>query len=203
MNPLRHCFAAALAAMSLAAPPGAAAHEGPHKEGSAPSIQSATRVKLVDAPLLTHEGKPLRLTDATLASRILVVDFVYTSCTTFCPVASALMDQVRTRLGARVGRDVQLLTITVDPVRDTPARLAEYGGRFGASPGWTWLTGRKPDVDAVLRGLGAYSRNFEDHPAVVLVGDPATGRWTRLNGLPDPELVVRRVELARADGARP
>ena len=171
----------------------ASGHEA-HQHASTPSVQSGARVRLADAGLITQEGKPFRFTDEAVAGRILVVDFVYTSCTTYCPVASALMNKVREQLGASVGREVLLLSISVDPRRDTPARLAAYAQKFGTSPGWIWLTGAKPSVDAVLKGMGAYTANFEDHPAVLLVGDPKQSRWSRLNGLPDPGLVQKEVE---------
>ena len=169
------------------------AHEA-HQHEATPSVKSGVRVRLADAVLITQEGKPFRFTDEAVAGRILVVDFVYTSCTTYCPVASALMNKVREQLGANVGRDVLLLSVSVDPRRDTPARLAAYAQKFGPAPGWIWLTGAQPAVTAVLKGMGTYTANFEDHPAVLLVGDPANGRWSRLNGLPDPSMVQKQVE---------
>lgn len=70
---------------------------------------------------------------------------------------------------------------------DTPARLREFAGRFDAGPGWTGLTGPTPQIDEVLRAFGAYAPNFENHPPLVWVGDPASGRWLRFYGFPGPE----------------
>ena len=71
-------------------------------------------------------------------------------------------------------------------MRDTPARLKEYAARYGAGPGWTWLTGPKPQVDEVLQVFGAYTPNFVEHPPLVMVGDAKTGKWIRFYGFPEP-----------------
>ena len=159
------------------------AHEG-HAVPSPASVQARVRAKLIDTPVVTHLGQRTTL-PALAGSRVVVIDFAYTSCTTFCPVVSAIMDRVGRLLDARAGSEVVLITITVDPVRDTPQRLAAYASRFAPGPEWHWVTGEKADIDAVLKGLGAYTSNPEDHPPFILAGHPASGRWTRLNGLPD------------------
>ena len=76
------------------------------------------------------------------------------------------------------------MSITVDPLRDTPQRLREYAARYEAREAGSGSPGPKPDVDSVLKGLGAYSARFEDHPAMVLVGDARGGPWTRFFGFP-------------------
>ncbi len=178
-----------VAALLSAAP--ALAHEM-HEHAPAGQSQAMVRVSVPDVTLDTQAGRRIRLPDL-VGDRIIVIDFVYTSCTTFCPVASSIMDRVRVRLDERLGRDVVLASITVDPLRDTPQRLAAYASRFTPSESWHWLTGEKRNVDAVLKGFGAYSPNFEDHPALVLVGHPRSGVWMRLNGLPDAELILKQI----------
>jgi protein SCO1 len=164
-----------------------------------PLTPHATELKLADARLIDQHGAARDFRNEVVGKKIVVIDFVYTSCTTVCPVMSALFAQVQVRLGARAGSDVTLVSMSVDPVRDTPARLKEYSARYEAGPGWTWLTGKKQAVDEVLKSLGAYTPNFEDHPALVLVGDGASGKWTRYYGFPDPEQIVAKVgELGSA-----
>ena len=89
----------------------------------------------------------------------------------------------------------------MDPGRDTPARLKAYAARHHAKPGWTWLTGGRGTVEQVLRGMGAYTPSFADHPPMVLVGDGAGG-WTRLNGFPSQAAIVAQVD-AYAAAVRP
>ena len=158
----------------------------------------ATSLRFKDLPLLDQDGQELRLVSDVIGDRIVVMNFVYTTCTTVCPVLSALFTQVQDRLGDHLGKDVLLVSMTVDPLRDTPDRLKAYAADRGAKPGWVWLTGVKPTVESVLDGLGAYSPNFEDHPAMVLVGDGRNGQWQRFFGFPSPDRIMEQVDTLLA-----
>ena len=137
-----------------------------------------------------------------MADRIVAIDFVYTSCTTICPVLSALFAQVQDELGPRLGKEVWLVSMSIDPTRDTPKRMSAEAEKFGAGPGWLWLTGPKNDVDRVLAGLDAYTPAFEDHASMILIGDAKRGVWRRLFGFVSPEDIVAVIdELAAARAA--
>jgi len=151
-------------------------------------------VELRDELLVNQHGDAVRFVTDVVGDQIVVMDFVYTTCTTVCPVLSAIFQQVQTGLSDRLGNDVSLISVSVDPVRDTPARLNDYATRLQAHPEWVWLTGEKTTVDEVLRGLGAYTPNFEDHPSIVLVGDPQTGTWKRFFGFPGPDKLLAAVD---------
>jgi len=174
-------------------------HHHPPPQQQAAEKPAAVQVKYADTALLDQSGKQVRLGSDVFGDKLVVIDFAYTSCTTVCPVLTALLAQVQTQLGERVGKEVQLVTITVDPARDTPARLTEYAAKHGVKPGWTWLTGPTGTVNDVLKGFGAYAPNFEDHPPLVLVGDARSGNWTRFFGFSDPKDIVAKVdELSHA-----
>ena len=159
----------------------------------------AASFDLREATLLTQDGVEVELVEDVIGDRIVVVDFIYTTCTTVCPVLSAVMLQVQGELGDRLGNEVLLVSISVDPLRDTPARLKDYAKKLRSGDGWLWLTGDRTAVDEVLRDFGAYTPNFEDHPAMVLVGDGATGEWSRFLGFPGSNHIVERVnEFAAA-----
>jgi protein SCO1 len=181
---------------------GAHEHFGEHAhhlhEPPAPVAEGATQVRLLDLPLITQHDKELRFASEAVGERVVVMGFVYTSCTTVCPIVSAVLAQLQERLGTRLGEEVALLTLSVDPTTDTPQRLAEYAERYGTRPGWLWLTGRKPMVDRVLQGLGAYTADYVNHPAMVLVGDARAGTWTRLYGFPDPDALLAHVDALLA-----
>jgi len=196
-------IAIAAAAMAAPAAPAVAqdgAHAGHaahvHHAAAAPAGAGA-KVMLSGAPLLDASGRRVRLASDVIAGKIAVVNFIYTNCTTVCPVTSATFELLQRRLGAALGRDVVLVSITVDPLRDTPKRLREYSSRYEAGAGWTWLTGDKRDVDQVLEGFGAYTPNFEDHPVMVLVGDAREGTWTRLFGFPGVDQIAARIDGLR------
>jgi len=192
-----HFIVAITACVIAAGAPGAARGHGEvHKhDAAAAAAPSAAKVVLRGDPLLDQTGKRVRLADDVIADRIAIVNFIYTTCTTVCPVASATFQQLQGKLGTALGKEVVLVSISVDPLRDTPERMHEYAARYQARAGWTWLTGAKPDVDAVLRGFGAYTPNYEDHPAMVLVGD--AGGWTRFLGFPSVDQLLGRVQALR------
>lgn len=143
--------------------------------------------------LVNQYGEDVDLDRDIIGDRIVVIDFVYTTCTTVCPVVSSIFSMVQDRLGDRMNREVALITITVDPSRDTPHRLLSYSKNFNPGDGWSWLTGDKKSVDKILTALGAYTPNFEDHPAMVLVGDEQSSEWYRLYGFPAPDAIEAKV----------
>ncbi|HLF10984.1 MAG TPA: SCO family protein [Gammaproteobacteria bacterium] len=212
MKPARtHLYIGALTAL-LCAPDAfvgpARADEDPHahhrpRAAVVDRLGGAVGIAIPDAELVTQNGAAVRLATDVVGDKIVVMDFVYTTCTTVCPVLSAIFSQVQTSLAERLGQDVAIVSISVDPARDTPAALRDYSARHGAREGWTWLTGAKPVVDKVLQQLGAYTPNFEDHPSMVLVGDGRTGQWVRFLGFPGAEQIMDKIDefsAARADG---
>jgi protein SCO1/2 len=155
-------------------------------------------IDLRDVVLLNQHGDEVEFIGDVIGDRIVVMDFVYTTCTTVCPVLTALFTQVQTQLGDDLGREVVMVSMTVDATRDTPARLKAYAAKHRVQEGWTWLTGPKPTMDDVLTGLGAFSASFEDHPAMVIVGDGRTGEWKRMFGFPNPDRIMSVVNELRA-----
>lgn len=157
-----------------------------------------TEVDLLDMPLIDQDGNEVKFVSDVIGDRIVVMDFIYTTCTTICPVISAVFGQMQKRLGDQLGDEVALVSVSVDPIRDTPQRLKAYSAKHNAQPGWIWLTGKKRTMDEVLDGLGAYSPNFEDHPAMVLIGDGRTGEWSRFFGFPSPDRLMEQVKALQA-----
>lgn len=173
-------------------------HAADHAGASQGSAAGAITLRLADTLLKDQDGRGVRLLSDVLDKRVAVVNFIYTTCTTVCPVSSHTMAQLQQRLGARVGSEVQLVSITVDPLRDTPARLKAYAATHGASNGWHWLTGPKGSVDAVLKAFGAYTPNPDDHPALTMIGEAGGRTWTRLYGFPSVAELQAQVERALA-----
>jgi len=196
--PKRHLITGAMALL-LAASSVALADEDPHAKHRAMMQQesaSATEyrdIDLRDRTLLNQDGDEVRFVSDVIGDNIVVMDFVYTTCTTICPVLSALFTQVQGKLGDQLGEDVVMVSMSVDPIRDTPQRLKAYSAKHHADEGWVWLTGPKTVVEDVLTGVGAYTTNFEDHPSMVLVGDGKTGEWQRLFGFPSPDRIMQVV----------
>jgi len=130
-------------------------------------------------PVITQDGKTLKFYDDVIKGKIVVVSFIYTNCPDICPLTTARIAQVEDALSDLVGRDIFLISMTVDPERDTPARLKQFAQAFGAGPGWLFLTGRPEDIRIINTRLGDRSRTFSEHRNEIILGNDATGEWAR------------------------
>ncbi|MDF9618749.1 SCO family protein [Pseudomonas entomophila] len=178
------------------------AHGG-HDHGGPPAPPSAAHqekasLRFADVPLLDQDGMPVRLEQDLVGDRLVVMGFIYTSCTTVCPVVSSIMGKVQQQLGGRVGEEIRLVSISVDPQRDDAKRLASYARAFQHGPGWSWLTGSPYAISETLKGLGSFSANLSEHPPLILVGDGRTGHWTRYYGFTDPNVLITEINRLSA-----
>ena len=159
------------------------------------SDMAMARIDLPDSlSMLNQFGDKVDLRKDVIGDKIVVIDFVYTTCTTVCPVVSSILSMVQKHFGDQMDKDVVLISITVDPARDTPHRLLSYSKNFNLGSGWSWLTGDKKSVDKALSALGAYTPNFEDHPAMMLIGDDSKSEWYRYYGFPAPAAIETKVK---------
>lgn len=141
---------------------------------------------LADDTLIDQDGHDVRFASDVLGDRVVAIDFIYTSCGTLCPLASANFQHLQKLLGRRLGKDVRLVSISLDPVHDTPPLLKRYAARFRATAHWVWLTGPLANVEHVLTSLGAKTTDFRNHAPLIVIGDAATGEWIRFNALASP-----------------
>lgn len=201
---MKHLIAVSMLAslVSLALNGPALAHGGAdHAQPKTAVTQENTVVHFADVSLTNQNGDPVSLKRDLVSDRIVVMGFIYTTCTTVCPLISSIMSKVQQQLGAKVGTEVQIVSISVDPLRDTAPRLRTYASKFQHGPGWAWLTGTPQAIDATLKGLGTWTADPQNHAPLILVGDGRSSHWTRFNGFTDPALLVERVEQLRGDRA--
>ena len=158
----------------------------------------ATKMNIPDIELLDQNGRKIHFYTDLVKGQTVVINFIFTTCTTICPPLGATFARVQKALGDKVGRDVRFISISVDPATDTPERLKAWGAKFHAGEGWTFVTGNKPQVDELLRALGASSARREDHSPTVLIGNDAHGTWTRTYGLANTSKLVEIINEAIA-----
>ena len=174
-------------------------HAG-HKMASEPEPeQSAAAKYFSDVELLDQDGRKVRFYSDMLKGKTVVVNAFFTTCTSVCPPMNRNMEKIQEALGPRLGKDVFLISISVDPVTDTPPRLKEYAQKFHAKPGWFFLTGKKENVDWALYKLGSYVESKDDHTTVIIVGNEATGLWKKAFGLAKFAELVQIVESVAND----
>lgn len=146
--------------------------------------------------LVSHENRTLRFFDDLIRDKVVVVNFIYTSCPDACPLETAKLVEVQDLLGERVGKDVFLYSISIDPERDTPEVLREYAERFQVGPGWLFLTGDAADVRLLRQKLGLLGRGEErlsEHTLNLLIGNQATGQWMKTSAMENPYLLASKV----------
>ena len=143
-----------------------------------------------NAPVVTHEGRTFRFYDDLIKDKIVVINFIYTSCANICPLTTARLAEVKDRLGDAVGRDVFFYSITLDPVMDGPELLAKYAETYKAGPGWLFLTGAPDDIDFIRKRLGERSRTLNEHRSDVMLGNGRTGEWQRDSAFSDVDMLV-------------
>jgi protein SCO1/2 len=144
------------------------------------SLSVAGLKYFTDVRLLTQQGTPVSLYSDLLKGKIVVINAFFGSCTDSCPKMAATLEALQSRLGDHLGKDVYLLSFSVDPETDTPARLAAYAERFHAKPGWLFLTGDRKNVDFALSRLGQKVARKEDHLTLFMIGNERTGLWTKI-----------------------
>ena len=146
--------------------------------------------------LVSHEGRPLRFFDDLIKDKVVVVNFIYTSCPDTCPLETAKLSEVCELLGERVGQDVFLYSISIDPEHDTPEVLREYSQRYQTPPGWLFLTGAAADIRLVREKLGmirADETELNQHTLNLLIGNQATGRWMKRSPMENPYLLATQI----------
>lgn len=144
-------------------------------------------------PVVSQDGETFDFYDDLIRDKIVVINFVYTSCTDICGLSTARMSYIRDELGALVGRDVFIYSISLDPKNDTPEKLAAYAEAFDRGPGWEFLTGKPQDIDTIRHKLGERSRSLNEHRSDMVMGNDRTGFWRRTSVMGNLAVAARQI----------
>ena len=148
------------------------------------------KMVIPEVDVLDQNGNALHFYSDLIKGKTVVINFIFTNCTTICPPLAATFARVQKEMGDKVGKDVHFISISVDPLTDTPERLKAWGAKFKAGPGWTFVTGDKEQIDNLLSALGASVSRREDHSPTTIVGNDVKGVWTRTYGLARPAQLI-------------
>jgi protein SCO1 len=157
------------------------------------------RRHLPNVPLLTHEGEPVRFYDDLVRDKKVLLNFVDMGNRREAGLVTSNLREVRGLLGTRVGRDVFMYSIALDPAKATPPVLARWSREHRTGPGWLFLTGHADDVTALRRAAGfAYDDPTEDRdPAsiasVLKFGNEPEMRWAHCATRAHPRQIARMV----------
>jgi protein SCO1/2 len=187
--------------MTLRAESAADKQNEPAAQSANEPAASGLPEKIPDTAVYDQNGKKVRFYTDLVKGKTVAIEFIFTSCTTICPPLTATLRKVQQELGERVGREIQLISVTVDPANDTSQRLKEFSDQFEAGPGWSFVTGNQNDIDGLLRALGAYVTDRTRHSPMILIGNEPAGYWSRTYGLAPPSKLVQLIDDAAAKGA--
>ena len=172
----------------------------PHSGHAGAQLEpSAAQKYFSDVELVDQDGHKLRFYTDVLKGKTVVINAFFATCTAVCPPMTRNIAEVQKALGDRVGKDIFLISISVDPETDTPERLKEYARKFSARPGWAFLTGKKENVDWALYKLGQYVENKNEHTTILIIGNEATGLWKKAFALAKAEELVQIVRSVADD----
>ncbi|NQD96949.1 SCO family protein, partial [Pseudomonas sp. CrR25] len=149
--------------------------------------------------LYTHEGEKVRFYDDLVRDKIVAINMMYVQCTGACPTMTSNLRKVQQLLGQRLGQDVFMYSITLQPEVDRPQHLKEYVEQQRLLPGWKFLTGSPADIKRLRYGLGFYDpdpevdSNLATHTGMLRVGNDRNQRWTMAPALADPERIITTI----------
>ena len=149
--------------------------------------------------LKTHEGKEVKFYDDLIKGKVVVINMMYAQCTGICPGMTANLVKVQKILGERVGRDIFMYSLTLQPRQDTPVDLKEYAEMFRVQPGWLFLTGKPAEMDILRRKLGfsdpnpAVDKDKTQHTGLVRYGNEKLDRWAACPALSNPEQIAKSI----------
>lgn len=135
-----------------------------------------------DVTLLSQDGQEVQLKNYFDSDKLIVLDFIYGTCTTICPVLSVSFAHLQKKLGEKSDR-VRLVSISIDPDNDTPELMKEHLQKYGAQPGWDAFTGKRDNIIQVLKEFDSYVSNKMDHYPLTILRGPGEKEWVRLYGL--------------------
>jgi protein SCO1/2 len=147
--------------------------------------------------LTTQDGQRVRFYDDLLKGKSVAIDLIYTDCKDECPLETARLVQVQKLLGDRIGKDLFMYSITIDPKHDTPEVLKEYADKFHVGPGWLFLTGDENDIHLIARKLGLpYDLDpakYDGHGPTLMLGDEPNGLWMQRSAEDNPRFMASNI----------
>jgi cytochrome oxidase Cu insertion factor (SCO1/SenC/PrrC family) len=162
------------------------------------AVGETKKLMIPDVEVLDQEGNTLHFYSDLIKGKTVAINFIFTNCTTICPPLAATFARVQKEMGEKVGKDVYFISISVDPLTDTPERLKAWGAKFKAGAGWTFVTGNKEEMDKLLSALGASVSRREDHTPSVIIANDSKNVWTRSYGLAKISQMVEVIENVMA-----
>ena len=166
--------------------------------------QEKARNYFTNLEVISQDGERLQFYDDVLKDKVVVISFIFTNCQGACPLMTRNLTMIRDMLRENERAEIQFVTISLDPVRDTPAAMKEFAQTHDADQeGWLFLTGKPENVNSVTKLLGTFTDDLEAHTTMLLAANVRNSHWTKIPPNVPPNGVVERLRLLVEDNAAP
>jgi protein SCO1/2 len=150
---------------------------------------------LPDLALLDQDNHQVRFYSDLIKGRNVLISFFYTTCSSTCLWQGKVLSDLQKELGDRLGKDVFLISVTMDPERDTPQRLKTWGEQHGRRKGWTLVTGKTAEMEKLVGHLtGNPLGRLQTHAAFIYLGNDNKSHWIVTYGLSAPKDLIKQIE---------
>lgn len=155
---------------------------------------------LPNLPMITHEGKRVLFYDDLIKDKVVSLNFFFANCDEVCPLVTANLAKVQKLMGDQVGRDIYMYSFTLKPEEDTVDVIRNYRKKFGAGPGWTFLTAKPEDMEKLRVAIGftypdpAIDKDTTQHIGNVRYGNEPLMYWSACPGMAHARFIVESLE---------
>ena len=150
------------------------------EEQSPEEAEAAAREYFTDTVLTNQYGEEVRFFSDVLKDQVVAINFIFTHCQGACPMITEKLKAARNILGDDVGGSIRFISISIDPARDTPAAMKKFQEQHQADGNWVFLTGEKENLDNIVKRLGQYFPDVEEHSTLVIAGNVAEQHWMKI-----------------------
>ncbi len=151
--------------------------------------------------LINQDGETVRFFDDVMKDKVVVINFIFTNCKGACPLMTHKLTLVRDKLEGYVGEPLQFVSLSLDPLRDTPAAMKEFAKTHNADhDGWVFLTGDADNLDTIIKKLGQYTDDMEAHSTMMLAGNVNNAHWIKILPQEQPPAIAEKLRRLMEDG---
>jgi len=150
--------------------------------------------------LSDQQGRPTNFYRDLVAGKTTVINFIFTDCTQVCPMLTAQFRDLEKQAAAMAIKDVQLVSVSVDPEKDTAAALRRFAADSQA--GWTFLSGNEASVKKLLEAFHLPLQQRDGHTSRFVIASDTLGKWTSVDGFSDVNEILKLVGEAKPPNRR-
>lgn len=151
--------------------------------------------------LINQDGETVRFFDDVLRDKVVVINFIFTSCEGACPLMTHKLTLVRDQFEGQIGDSLQFVSLSIDPERDTPAAMKEFARTHQADhDGWLFLTGDPGNLENIIRRLGQFTDDIEAHSTMMLAGNVNAAHWMKIQPHEMPPQIAERIRRLLEEG---